>query len=87
MGRLDAAQFLATHRRIESLWAAIDRVELSERLARRAGGLATEHRLRAYDAVHLASLESVDDRDTLLVSADNALLDAARARGFSTVAP
>ena len=87
MGRVASAQLPAVHRRIEALWAAIDRVALTERLARRAGDLAAEHQLRAYDAVHLASLEDTSDRETVLISADGALLDAARAYGFATVAP
>jgi len=87
MGRLASDQLPTVHRRIEALWAAIDRVALTERLARRAGDLAAEHQLRAYDAVHLASLESVEDGEAVLVSADGALLDAARAQGFATVAP
>ena len=41
----------------------------------------------AYDAVHLASLEDTQDRETVLISADGALVEAARAQGFATVAP
>jgi predicted nucleic acid-binding protein len=85
-GRLAPSQTAATHRRIESLWDAIDWVTPTEQLARRAGDLAAEHHLRAYDAVHLASLEDVGDPETLLVSADADLLDAARVHGFPTVA-
>lgn len=71
-------------RRLERFWAAIDRVELTETLARRAGDLADGHRLRAYGAVHLASLEQVGDPEAVLVSADDELVDAARVLGFTT---
>lgn len=76
-----------TYARIESFWDVIDWVELSEPLARRAGDLAAEHGLRAYDAVHLASLESVGDSDTVLVSTDEELVAAARAEGFLAISP
>ena len=85
MGRLAQAELTATYRRIEAYWDLIDRVALTEPLARRAGDLAAEHALRAYDAVHLASLEDIGDPDTMLVSADEALIAAARAQGFSTL--
>ncbi len=53
-------------------------------LLRGAGDLAEEHGLRAYDAVHLASLEQIADAETVLVAADGDLPAAARARGFTT---
>jgi predicted nucleic acid-binding protein len=85
--RLDARALRAARSQLDRLWSEIDRIELTERLAREAGRLAELHALRAYDAVHLASLQSVEDRETVLVSADRALLDAARSQGFATVAP
>jgi predicted nucleic acid-binding protein len=72
---------------VATLWAAIDRIEPTETVARRAGDLADAHDLRAYDAVHLASLEHAGDRDTILVSADKELIDAARSLGFLTIRP
>jgi hypothetical protein len=85
MGRLGTRQLGIALRRIETLWAAIDRIELTEALARRAGDLAQRHRLRAYDAVHLAALEHAGDPETALVSADAELVDAARSMGFTTL--
>ncbi len=87
MSRLGARQVGIARRRIEALWAAVDRVELTTALARRAGELADQHRLRAYDAVHLASLECVADPETVLVSADEELLGAARSMAFMTMSP
>jgi predicted nucleic acid-binding protein len=78
--RLDDARGL-----VDLLWRDVDRIELTERLARRAGDIAERDGLRAYDAVHLASFEQLGDSDGLLVSVDGALLAAARARGFATV--
>lgn len=87
MGRLGPRQLGIARRRIEALWAAIDRIALTEELVRRAGDIAEQHRLRAYDAVHLASLEDVGDPETVLVSGDEQLLEAARSRGFTTIRP
>ncbi len=87
MGRLGQRQLGLARRRIEALWAAIDRILLTATLARRAGDLADQHGLRAYDAVHLASLEHVADTETVLVSGDEELLAAARAMGLATIRP
>jgi predicted nucleic acid-binding protein len=71
---------------LDSLWRAIEPVELDEELVMRAGDLAEEHVLREYEAVHPASAEKVADEETFLVSADRELLAAATARGLATVA-
>jgi predicted nucleic acid-binding protein len=86
-GRLDGRALRMARSALDRLWRDVDRIELTERLARDAGRLAELHALRAYDAIHLASLESVEDRETVLVSTDHTLLHAARAQGFATVAP
>lgn len=87
MGRLDVVQVSRARRRTEALWGAIDRIDVTAALARRAGELAERHGLRAYDAVHLASLEQVADSETVLVSTDEDLVEAARASGFATLRP
>lgn len=84
MARIGPRQLGVAGRRLERFWAAIDRVEPTEALARRAGELADAHGLRAYDAVHLASFEQVADPEAVLVSADGELVDAARSLGFTT---
>lgn len=85
MGRLGQRELAAARRRIDALWAAIDRVEPTAALAHRAGSLAERHELRAYDAVHLASAMSVADADAVLVAADGDLLHAARSVGLTTI--
>ncbi len=84
MSRFDRRDLGPARRRIETLWAAVDRIEPTAALLRGAGDLAEEHGLRAYDAVHLASLEQIADAETVLVAADGDLLAAARSRGFTT---
>jgi len=51
-------------------------------LARRAGGLADEHALRGYDAVHLATALRLGS-DTILVTWDGALRSAALHAGLA----
>jgi predicted nucleic acid-binding protein len=84
MGRLERTHSTRARGRFEALWAALDTIEVTDILARRAGDLAERHGLRAYDAVHLASVEYIDDSDTTLVSADGELLDAASDLGLAT---
>ena len=87
VSRLTPAQLGVARRRITALWEAVERVEFTEALGQHAGDLAEHHGLRAYDAVHLASLESLGAPDTVLVSADEKLLEAASAIGFATLRP
>ena len=63
-------------------WERYVRIEVSESLVVRAASLAEAHRLRGYDAIHLASALLLSDRlggDTVFASWDDAL-DAAAAR-------
>jgi hypothetical protein len=64
----------------------MDIVEVDEQLARRAGDLSEAHRLREYDAVHLAAAERIRDADFVLVAGSSALLEAGSAAGIA-VAP
>jgi predicted nucleic acid-binding protein len=73
-------------RKLEALWAELDRVEATDGLVHLAGELAERQALRAYDAVHLASAVSVADAELVLVSADGDLLTAAQSLGIATAA-
>ena len=84
--RLSSARLSAVRAGVERLWEDVDAIDVSDDLARRAGDLAEDHGLRAYDAVHLASALAVADAETVLVAADRALVDAARALELSTAA-
>jgi predicted nucleic acid-binding protein len=83
---MDEAMLSAARALVDALVEEADLLELTEALARHAGDLAEAHSLRAYDAVHLASVDVVADADTVLVSADGELLVAARALGIATAA-
>jgi predicted nucleic acid-binding protein len=68
-------------------WPDFVRVPVTEALVERAEGLAWEHGLRGYDAVHLASAltwqESVGG-ELVLASFDQQLWEAAKRRGLQT---
>ncbi len=74
------------HRRarvaLDGDWPRILTLEVAEPLARRAGDLAERHRLRGFDALHLASYLTVSEEfrgeDVLFSTADDALRRAAR---------
>lgn len=85
-GRLGRDEVPAARALVERLWRDLDRLGLTESLARQAGELADERGLRGYDAVHLASALSVADPGTVVVAADGELLAAARALGLATAA-
>ena len=85
MRGLPRSRFSSARHRIETLWTGVDRLDLTEGLARLAGDLAGRHGLRAYDAVHLASAVSVADAELVLVAADGDLVAAATSIGIATV--
>ena len=72
-------------RDLDGDWGRYLRVDVTEPLVRAAARLADRHRLRAYDAVHLASARVVRERlaePVFFASWDTALEAAARQEGF-----
>ncbi len=69
---------------LESLDMKLVHIEVTARLAARAGDLAEAAALRGYDAVHLTAAESLADQDVLIVTGDAALGRATRALGLAT---
>lgn len=84
LGRLTGRTLRAAVDMLDSMLAEMDIVEVDDTLARRAGDLSETHRLRGYDAVHLAAVERVRDRTVVLVAGDAALLAAGSAAGVAT---
>lgn len=60
-------------------------IGVDEQLTRTAGALASEHALRGYDAVHLATALSLAEQDVALVSWDRDLCDAAVEAGLTVL--
>ena len=71
---------------LDALNAELVIVGVDEALAQRAGELADERALRGYDAVHLASALALGPGDTILVTWDRDLRNAAVDTGLA-VAP
>jgi len=67
-------------------WLRLHRLPVDETLVRKAGELAEEHALRALDALHLATADSLQIalRDAVIFACfDDALNGAAEARGLA----
>jgi predicted nucleic acid-binding protein len=79
-GRLDAGAFSRALEDFEATQAELVRIGIDAALARHAGELAQELKLRGYDAVHLASALALGS-DTTLVTWDSDLARAAAASG------
>lgn len=71
---------------LERRWTRLMRVVVTNTLAFEAGRLAERHRLRGFDAIHLASAlrlrERLDEPTLGFVCFDERLVEAARAEGF-----
>jgi predicted nucleic acid-binding protein len=81
--RITARQQLAAMRLLDRLWEEVDVVEVDADLVRRAAMLARDQQLRAYDAVHCASAQQLNDSDLVFVSGDSKLLAAGTRIGLS----
>lgn len=66
----------------EEFWAATRAVELTERIAARAGQLAGEHALRGADAVHVASALAVGTSELQFAGWDQRLRSGVEASGI-----
>jgi uncharacterized protein len=69
----------------EDYWAATRAVELTEKIATRAGQLAGERALRGADAVHLASALAIGTDELLFAAWDERLRSGAEATGIRLV--
>ena len=85
--RIDDAQHAEAVGDLERLWREIDGIEVTERLARRAGDLADACGLRGYDAIHLASAEAILDEGDVMVVSDSRLAEAAASIGIDALVP
>jgi predicted nucleic acid-binding protein len=70
---------------LELLCLQMELIGVDGPLAREAGKLAERHRLRGYDAVHLASALVIGGSGPIVATWDRALAAAASACGCTTV--
>ena len=89
-GGLSSAEYRRVIRNPDSDWARSLVVEVVDSLIRDAARLAEAHRLRAYDAIHLASAAAVHARlaePVIFASWDAGLEKVARREGFESLRP
>lgn len=80
--RLSGPEFETALRKLEDLWNLLYIHAVTDSLIHDASAAAKEHALRAYDALHLASLTAFVGRSLTLACWDRKLRDAARERGI-----
>jgi uncharacterized protein len=80
--RMDAEAQRQAEAAWEEFWRATRAVELTDKIAARAGQLAGEHALRGADAVHLASALAVGTSELLFAAWDQRLRSGVEATGI-----
>jgi predicted nucleic acid-binding protein len=89
MADIDAAALKRHNHDFEHGWNRLDRLPVDETTIRRAGDLAEQFRLKAYDALHLATVDLMEVTLRSPVSFacfDDALNRAAAKMGFTLIA-
>jgi uncharacterized protein len=69
----------------EDFWRALRLVELTERVAQRAGDLSDEHALSGADAIHLASVELLAPNEPVVATWDSRLHTAVSTLGVAVL--
>ncbi|HLG01820.1 MAG TPA: type II toxin-antitoxin system VapC family toxin, partial [Acidimicrobiia bacterium] len=81
---LDGAAERSDHDAFESFCQQVAPIGVTPPLVRRAGEIAADYLLRAYDAVHLAAAETLTE-DAVFVSGDNRQCSVAQMLGLGVV--
>lgn len=81
-GRLTPREHTRAKQRLAQMLEQVAIVELTAPLGEAAGAVAERYKLRALDAIHLASALAGDDGDTVMVTWDRELAAAARRAGL-----
>ncbi len=84
-GRISAGELREAVQGLEALHRQIHHVEITADLVSRAGNLAEDVSLRAYDAIQLAAALSLDIDDVVVLTGDRQLAIAAQALGLATI--
>jgi len=82
--RLAGGAAARARRRLDRYWDEIDVVAIDDDLVGLAARVADRYRLRALDALHLATTQLIGDRELALATWDAELGQAARDAGFAT---
>ncbi len=86
-GRLDEEGRRRSTDTLERLWSSLDRINVTDSVAVRAGELSERCALRGYDAIHLASAEAILDEGDVMIVADTRLAEAAATLGIEALVP
>jgi uncharacterized protein len=65
--------------RFDQLWLELTSIAVSTELIQKASGVASEYALRAYDALHFATVLDISDDEILLATTNQELERAAKA--------
>lgn len=84
-GRISPGMLREAVEDLDTLCRKVHSVEVTADLVARAGNLAEEVALRAYDAVQLAAALSLDMDDAVVVTGNRQLAAAAQALGLSSI--
>lgn len=85
-GLISETKALAARQRIEAVWPTWIHIAVYENLVSRAESLAWEYKLRGYDAIHLASARTWQERieyQVVLATFVRELWEAAQAAGMA----
>jgi predicted nucleic acid-binding protein len=84
--RLSSTELRAALDELDTIWAALDVLDVTDTLIQAAAKTARDHALRAYDAVHLAgALAFAEGEEVAFVCWDHELNEAADKEGFALI--
>jgi hypothetical protein len=83
--RLPARAAAPARRRLDRYWDEIDAVAIDDDLVGLAARVTDRYRLRALDALHLATAQLIGGPEVVLATWDVELRQAARDAGFATL--
>jgi uncharacterized protein len=83
-GRIDLVQCQQAVIVLDDMWLSLYRMSVNEAVVKLAGSLVDRHKLRRFDAIHLASAVSLG-ATTTMVTWDKDLAHAAHDEGLTTV--
>jgi hypothetical protein len=84
--RLSAAELRTALDELDTIWAALDVLEVTDTLIKAAAKTARDHTLRAYDAIHLAgALAFAEGEELAFMCWDHELSAAAGKEGLALI--
>jgi predicted nucleic acid-binding protein len=82
--RLRSGDARYARRVLDEQWLEVETIDVDESLVASASDVVGTHRLRTFDALHLAAALGLDDSDLVVATWDTELARAARVEGLAT---